>query len=63
MKRLIWIGATVAALFGARAAGACDEQRETAQQQEQKPQKRVAAKKAAKKAQAKPALAQNEKRQ
>jgi hypothetical protein len=64
MKKLIWIGAAVAALLGAGAAGACEEEHQTAQQQpqEQKPQKKVAAKKAAKKAAAKPALAQNEKR-
>jgi hypothetical protein len=62
MKKLIWIGAAVAALFGARAAGACDEVHQTAQQQEQKPQKKIAAKKAAKKTAAKPTLAQNEKR-
>ncbi len=62
MKNLIWIGAAVAMLFGARAADACDEGHQTAQQQqEQKPQKKVA-KKTAKKAAAKPALAQNEKR-
>jgi soluble lytic murein transglycosylase-like protein len=61
MKKLIWIGASVAALLGASAAGACEDEHQTAQQQEQKPQKKVAAKKAAKK-QAKPALAQNEKR-
>ena len=62
MKKLIWIGAAVAGLLGAGAAGACDEQHQTAQQQEQKPQKKVAAKKAAKKAPAKPVVAQNEKR-
>jgi hypothetical protein len=62
MKKLIWIGATLATLLVARAAGACDEGNQSAQQQEQKPQKKVAAKKAAKKALAKPALAQNEKR-
>ena len=63
MKKLIWIGAAVAGLLGAGAAGACEEehQHQAAQQQEQKPQKKVA-KKAAKKAAAKPALAQNEKR-
>ena len=59
MKKLIWIGAAVAGLLGAGAAGACDEQHQTAQQQEQKPQKKVAAKKAAKKAAAKPTVAQN----
>jgi hypothetical protein len=60
MKNLIWIGAAVAVFLGARAADACDEGHQTAQQQqEQKPQKKVAAKKAAKKAVAKPALAQN----
>lgn len=63
MKKLIWIGAAVVGLLGARAAGACEEHQTTAQQeQEQKPQKKVAAKKAAKKTAAKPALAQNEKR-
>jgi hypothetical protein len=62
MKKLIWIGAAVAGLLGAGAAGACDEQHQTAQQQEQKPQKKVAAKKAAKKAAAKPTVAQNDKR-
>ncbi|HKB76022.1 MAG TPA: hypothetical protein VKC58_05470 [Myxococcales bacterium] len=61
MKKLIWIGAAVAGLLGAGAAGACDEQHQTAQQQEQKPQKKVAAKKAAKKAAAKPTVAQNDK--
>jgi hypothetical protein len=60
MKKLIWIGTAVAALLGAGAAGACDEQHQTAQQ-EQKPQKKVAAKKAAKKAAAKPTVAQNDK--
>jgi hypothetical protein len=63
MKKLIWIGAAVAALLGAGAAGACEDEHQTAQQQEQqKPQKKVAAKKSAKKAVAKPTLAQNEKR-
>ena len=61
MKKLIWIGAAVAALLGARAAGACEDEHQTAQQQEQKPQKKVAAKKAAKKAAAKPTVAQNDK--
>lgn len=62
MKKLIWIGAAVAGLLGAGAAGACDEQHQTAQQQEQKPQKKVAAKKAVKKAPARPTVAQNDKR-
>jgi hypothetical protein len=61
MKKLIWIGAAVAGLLGARAAGACEGEHQTAQQ-EQKPQKKVAAKKVAKKAPAKTAVAQNEKR-
>jgi soluble lytic murein transglycosylase-like protein len=60
MKKLIWIGAAVAALLGASAAGACEDEHQTAQQ-EQKPQKKVAVKKTAKKAPAKTAVAQNEK--
>lgn len=64
MQKLIWIGAAMATLLGARTAAACDQGNQSAQQQEQeqKPQKKVAAKKAAKKAVAKPTLAQNEKR-
>jgi hypothetical protein len=66
MKKLIWIGAAVAALLGASAAGACEDRQQTAQQEQQqeqqKPQKKVAAKKAAKKAPAKTTLAQNEKK-
>ena len=63
MKKLIWIGAAVAGLLGAGAAGACEEEHQhQAALQEQKPQKKVAAKKAAKKAAAKPAVAQNDKR-
>ena len=42
MKKLIWIGAAVAGLLGASAAGACEGEHQTAQQQEQKPQKKVA---------------------
>jgi len=61
MKKLIWIGAAVVGLLGARAAGACEDEHQTAQQQEQKPQKKVAAKKAAKKTPAKATVAQNEK--
>ena len=61
MKKLMWIGAAVAGLLTATAAGACDEEHQTAQQ-EQKPQKKVAAKKAAKKSAAKQTLAQNEKK-
>jgi hypothetical protein len=64
MKKLIWIGAAVVVLLGSRAAVACDETHQTAQQEKQKPkpQKKVAAKAAVKKAPARPALAQNEKR-
>ena len=62
MKKLIWIGAAVAALLGAGAAGACEQEHQTAQQEQQKLQKKATAKKAAKKAAAKPTLAQNEKR-
>lgn len=61
MKKLIWIGATVAALLGASAAGACEDRHQTAQQEQPKPQK-VAAKKVAKKSAAKTTLAQNEKK-
>jgi hypothetical protein len=62
MRKLIWIGAAVTVLLGAGAAGACEQEHQTAQPQEQRPQKKVVAKKAAKKAATKPALAQNEKR-
>jgi hypothetical protein len=49
MKKLLWTAIVAAGLLGARAAGACDEVHQTAQQ-EQKPQKKVAAKKTVKKA-------------
>jgi len=48
MKKLLWTAIVAAGLLGTRAAGACDEVHQTAQQ-EQKPQKKVAAKKATKK--------------
>ena len=41
MKKLIWIGAAVAGLLTASAAGACEEEHQTAQQQVQKPQKKA----------------------
>ena len=62
MKKLIWIGAAVAALLGASAAGACEDRHQTAQEEQPKPQKKVAAKKVAKKSAAKTTLAQNEKK-
>jgi hypothetical protein len=49
MKKLLWTAIVAAGLLGARAAGACDEVHQTAQQ-EQKTEKKVAAKKAVKKA-------------
>jgi len=49
MKKLLWTAIVAAGLLGTRAAGACDEVHQTAQQ-EQKPQKKVAAKKTVKKA-------------
>jgi hypothetical protein len=70
MKKLIWTGALLAVVLGARAVQACeDEHQKTAmaQQEQQQPKKKAVAKKATKKdatkdAASKTAVAQADKR-
>jgi heat shock protein HslJ len=60
MKKLLWTAIVAAGLLGARAAGACDEVHQTAQQ-EQKTEKKVAKKSVKKAAPTKNAATKSEK--